>query len=112
MSNDVAAINDLVQRESAFVDSLLHEVHKVVVGQDVMIERILIGLLTGGHILLEGVPGLAKTLTVEQIGLMVIARASHNAQPLVCIQHCMPPRASRCPASRAHSALHATKSCD
>ena len=41
----------MVQRESAFIDPILHEVHKVVVGQDVMIERILIGLLTGGHIL-------------------------------------------------------------
>ena len=67
MSNDVRAINEMVQRESAFIDPILHEVHKVVVGQDVMIERILIGLLTGGHILLEGVPGLAKTLTVNTI---------------------------------------------
>ena len=53
MSNDVRAINEMVQRESAFIDPILHEVHKVVVGQDVMIDRILIGLLTGGHILLE-----------------------------------------------------------
>ena len=67
MSNDVRVINEMVQRESAFIDPILHEVHKVVVGQDVMIERILIGLLTGGHILLEGVPGLAKTLTVNTI---------------------------------------------
>ena len=74
MSNDVRAINEMVQRESAFIDTILHEVHKVVVGQDVMIERILIGLLTGGHILLEGVPGLAKTLTVNTICKTVAAK--------------------------------------
>jgi len=67
MSIDVRAINDLVQRESAFVDAILTEVRKVVVGQDTMVERILIGLLTGGHVLLEGVPGLAKTLTVKTL---------------------------------------------
>lgn len=64
---DVRAINDLVQRESAFLEPLLQEVRKVVVGQEYMVERILIGLLTGGHVLLEGVPGLAKTLTVKTI---------------------------------------------
>ncbi len=67
MSIDVRAINDLVQRESAFLNPILHEVRKVVVGQEHMIERILIGLLTGGHILLEGVPGLAKTLAVKTV---------------------------------------------
>ncbi|MBZ0119612.1 MAG: MoxR family ATPase [Sandaracinaceae bacterium] len=67
MFNDVRAINEMVQRESAFVDPILHEVRKVIVGQETMIERILIGLLTGGHVLLEGVPGLAKTLTVKTV---------------------------------------------
>ena len=67
MTYDVRTVNELVQRESAFIDPILHEVHKVVVGQDTMIERIFIGLLTGGHILVEGVPGLAKTLTVNTI---------------------------------------------
>lgn len=57
----------MVQRESAFLDGILHEVQKVVVGQQHMIERVLIGLLTGGHVLLEGVPGLAKTLTVNTL---------------------------------------------
>jgi len=64
---DVRALNELVARESAFVDDLLAEIGKVVVGQSYMIERILIGLLTGGHVLLEGVPGLAKTLTVRTL---------------------------------------------
>src|SRR5690606_12379130 len=67
MYNDVRAINEMVQRESAFIEPLLAEVRKVIVGQDAMIERILIGLLTGGHVLLEGVPGLAKTLTVKTV---------------------------------------------
>ena len=64
---DVRALNELVAQESAFVDDLSAEIGKVVVGQSYMVERILIGLLTGGHVLLEGVPGLAKTLTVRTI---------------------------------------------
>jgi MoxR-like ATPase len=64
---DVRALNELVSKESAFVDRLLNEVGKVIVGQQYMIERILVGLLTGGHVLLEGVPGLAKTLTVRTL---------------------------------------------
>jgi MoxR-like ATPase len=66
---DVRAMNDVVAKESAFVDDLLAEVGKVIVGQQHMIERILVGLLSGGHVLLEGVPvpGLAKTLTVRTV---------------------------------------------
>jgi MoxR-like ATPase len=67
MAYDVKVINELVQRESAFTERLLSEVQKVIVGQRYMIERIMIGLLTGGHVLLEGVPGLAKTLTVKTV---------------------------------------------
>jgi MoxR-like ATPase len=62
---DVRALNEIVAKESAFVDELMTEVGKVIVGQTYMIERVLIGLLTDGHVLLEGVPGLAKTLTVR-----------------------------------------------
>src|SRR5438045_6736575 len=65
--NDVRVLNELVAKESAFVERLVNEVSKVIVGQSYMIERILIGLLTGGHVLLEGVPGLAKTLTVRTL---------------------------------------------
>ena len=65
--NDVRALNELVAQESSFLDELTTEVGKVIVGQTYMIERILIGLLTGGHVLLEGVPGLAKTLTVRTL---------------------------------------------
>jgi MoxR-like ATPase len=64
---DVRVINELVHKQSAFVEKLSAEVGKVIVGQKAMIERILIGLLTGGHVLLEGVPGLAKTLTVKTL---------------------------------------------
>jgi MoxR-like ATPase len=64
---DVRALNEVVAQESAFLDDLLSEIGKVIVGQTYMVERILIGLLTGGHVLLEGVPGLAKTLTVRTI---------------------------------------------
>ena len=64
---DVRALNELVAKESAFVDRLLNEIGKVIVGQQYMVERILVGLLTGGHVLLEGVPGLAKTLTVRTL---------------------------------------------
>ena len=65
--SDVRALNELVAKESAFVDKVMNEVGRVIVGQNYMIERILIGLLTGGHVLLEGVPGLAKTLTVRTL---------------------------------------------
>ncbi len=74
MYNDVRAINEMVQRESAFIDPIVHEVRKVIVGQDEMVERILIGLLTGGHVLLEGVPGLAKTLTVKTVCQTIAGR--------------------------------------
>jgi MoxR-like ATPase len=67
MAYDVRVVNELVQKESAFAERLMAEVGKVVIGQKPMVERILIGLLTGGHVLLEGVPGLAKTLTVKTV---------------------------------------------
>ena len=66
-ANDVPAMNALVAKQSAFVERLMAEVGKVIVGQAYMTDRILIGLLTGGHVLLEGVPGLAKTLTVRTL---------------------------------------------
>ena len=62
---EIQAINEKVSRESAFVETLLQEVRKVIVGQSYLLDRLLIGILTQGHILLEGVPGLAKTLSVK-----------------------------------------------
>ena len=70
MAMDVKQIGGLVQQKSDFVRSLFSELDKVIVGQRYMLERLLIGLLANGHILLEGVPGLAKTLAVT-----VLARA-------------------------------------
>jgi MoxR-like ATPase len=67
-------LNELVRRESAFVEDILSEVNKVIVGQTQMVERVILGLLTGGHILLEGVPGLAKTLTVNTLATTLNAQ--------------------------------------
>jgi len=64
---DLSEIKDHITQQSAFVDDLLDEIGRVVVGQQYMIERLLIGLLADGHVLLEGVPGLAKTLTVSAL---------------------------------------------
>ncbi|MGE0324118.1 MAG: AAA family ATPase [Polyangiaceae bacterium] len=64
---DVRALNEIVAKESAFIDDVTAEIGKVIVGQAYMVDRILIGLLAGGHVLLEGVPGLAKTLTVKTV---------------------------------------------
>ncbi|HEU5061468.1 MAG TPA: AAA family ATPase [Kofleriaceae bacterium] len=66
-SQDVKAINALVEQESGFIDNIVAEVGKVIVGQRYMVERMLIGLLCNGHCLIEGVPGLAKTLTVKTL---------------------------------------------
>ncbi|MGO2102227.1 MAG: AAA family ATPase [Psychroflexus halocasei] len=68
---DIETINAKVKEESAFVDLLINEMNKVIVGQEHMIERLLIGLLGKGHILLEGVPGLAKTLAINTLSKAV-----------------------------------------
>ena len=73
VGQDIQVINERVGRESAFVDRLLAEVGKIIVGQQDMIERLLIGLLCNGHVLLEGVPGLAKTLTVNSLAQAIQA---------------------------------------
>ncbi len=65
--HNLSELEDRIATESAFVDDLLDEIGRVVVGQRYMIERLLIGLLADGHVLLEGVPGLAKTLTVRTL---------------------------------------------
>ncbi|PJB75297.1 MAG: ATPase, partial [Armatimonadetes bacterium CG_4_9_14_3_um_filter_58_7] len=64
---DIEALHQRINTESAFVEDITGEVGKVIVGQTYMIERLLVGLLADGHILLEGVPGLAKTLTVKTL---------------------------------------------
>ena len=64
---DIRVLNEMVRQESQFIEGLMAEMQKAVVGQTHMVERLLIGMLTGGHVLLEGVPGLAKTLTVRTL---------------------------------------------
>jgi len=71
---DITALNERIQRESAFSDLLLLEVGKTIVGQKTMVERLLLGLLCNGHILLEGVPGLAKTLAIKTLASAIRAK--------------------------------------
>ena len=71
MSVDIAQLNEKIREESSFVTLLKTEVGKVIVGQPKMIDRLLIGLLTRGHILLEGVPGLAKTLAISTLAKVI-----------------------------------------
>jgi MoxR-like ATPase len=71
MSVDIAQLNERIKEESSFVTLLKTEVGKVIVGQPKMIDRLLIGLLTRGHILLEGVPGLAKTLAISTLSKVI-----------------------------------------
>ncbi|MET7028595.1 AAA family ATPase [Sediminicola luteus] len=68
---DISAVNEKIAKESAFIDLLMMEMDKVIVGQKYMVERLLIGLLGQGHILLEGVPGLAKTLAINTLSKAV-----------------------------------------
>ncbi|MBI4396353.1 MAG: AAA family ATPase, partial [Elusimicrobia bacterium] len=67
MATDVRLINEKVKQESLFVEEVSAEIGKVIVGQRYMLERMLVGLLGNGHLLLEGVPGLAKTLAVRTL---------------------------------------------
>jgi MoxR-like ATPase len=76
METDIKALNDRIQQESAFVDMISMEMGKVIIGQKHMVERLLIGLLSNGHILLEGVPGLAKTLAIKSLAQIIDAHFS------------------------------------
>jgi MoxR-like ATPase len=73
---DIKELNERIQKESAFVDILSMEMKKVIVGQKDMVDRLLIGLLANGHILLEGVPGLAKTLAIKSLAQTIRAKFS------------------------------------
>ncbi len=70
-SIDIQALNERIKERSSFIDLLNLEVKKAIVGQSYMIERLLLGLLSGGHVLLEGVPGLAKTLAINSLSKAV-----------------------------------------
>ncbi len=75
-SINIKELNDRIQQESSFVDILMMEMNKVIVGQKHLVENLLIGLLANGHILLEGVPGLAKTLAINTLASAVDAKFS------------------------------------
>lgn len=74
MNPDIQLISERVKEESIFVEKIISEVSKLIVGQRYLVERLLIGLLTGGHILVEGVPGLAKTLSVKALAACINAK--------------------------------------
>ena len=76
VSSDIRELNERIQQKSAFIDLLQMELSKSIVGQKYMTERLLIGLLAGGHVLLEGVPGLAKTLAIRSLSSAVNAKFS------------------------------------
>jgi MoxR-like ATPase len=73
---DIREINEKIERESAFIELLKLELDKVIVGQQYMVDRLLIGLLANGHLLLEGVPGLAKTLAIKSLAQTIDAQFS------------------------------------
>ena len=75
---DIAALNERINRESAFVDVLSLELGKAIIGQKYMVERLMLALLSNGHILLEGVPGLAKTLAIKSLAMAINAKFSRN----------------------------------
>ncbi|MFA3782429.1 AAA family ATPase [Melioribacteraceae bacterium 4301-Me] len=71
---EITELNEKIKRESEFVDVLLNEIGKAIVGQKYMVERLIVGLLSNGHILLEGVPGLAKTLAIKSLAASMKAK--------------------------------------
>lgn len=75
-AEDIKLLNQKIEHAALFVDRLRTELSKVVVGQLYMVDRLLIGLLSNGHVLLEGVPGLAKTLTIKSMAQAIHAKFS------------------------------------
>lgn len=71
---DITALNEKIRKESEFIDVLLNEIGKTIVGQKAMLERLVVGLLGNGHVLLEGVPGLAKTLAIKSLATSMKAK--------------------------------------
>src|SRR4028118_965183 len=75
-AEDIGLLNSKIQNNASFIDRLRMELAKVVVGQLYMVDRLMIGLLSNGHVLLEGVPGLAKTLTIKSLAQAIQAKFS------------------------------------
>ena len=83
-SVNIKELNERIQKESAFVDLLSLEVGKVIVGQKHLVENLMIAMLADGHILLEGVPGLAKTLAISTLAQAVDGKFSASSSPPTC----------------------------
>src|SRR4051794_37229522 len=81
MNTGITAINAVVQESSAFVRPLFNEIGRVIIGQNYLVERLTIGLLANGHVLLEGVPGLAKPLSVKPLASCLSVRFSRLQFP-------------------------------
>ena len=75
-ADDIRQLNEKIQYQSGFIDRLKDEIGRVIVGQHSMLDRLLIGLLSNGHVLLEGVPGLAKTLAIKSLAQSINAKFS------------------------------------
>ena len=75
-TQDIRELNERINQRSAFIEMLLLELNKSIVGQKYMLERLLIGLLAQGHVLLEGVPGLAKTLAIRSLSTAISGKFS------------------------------------
>ena len=96
---NIKELNERIERESVFVDTLRTEMGKVIIGQSHLVDTLLIGLLSNGHILLEGVPGLAKTLAITTLAKAVDAafsriqftRMKSTAPRPRCSRHCWRP---------------------
>src|SRR5688572_31985813 len=75
-ATDIRQLNETIERESAFIELINREMDKVIIGQRYMIDRMVIALLSNGHLLLEGVPGLAKTLAIKSLSSAIDAKFS------------------------------------
>ena len=82
-SVNIKELNERIQKESAFVDIITMEMNKVIVGQKHLVENLLIGLLADGHILLEGMPGLAKTLAINTLSNIIDAKLNSAESSLL-----------------------------
>ena len=87
---NIKELNERIERESVFVDTLRQELGKVIVGQSHLVDTLLIGLLSNGHILLEGVPGLAKTLAITTLAKAVDVLSLRLRHHFVVIAHELP----------------------
>jgi len=90
MEAGIQALNERVRAESVFVHDLMAGVGRVIVGQRGMVERLLVGLLTGGHVLLEGVPGLAKTLAVRTLASSSRPSSRASSSRRICSRRISP----------------------